>query len=302
VTESSTPPILPSFNHTLLVNDRGDSIVSFAEMPQQMFDVLRLGFVPRSDDVFVVTYPRSGTTWTRQILHLLLNHGQQGDTDFHQTVPYLDYSMIGLPIPEHVEYLMGMDQQRYLTTHFPYNFMPKAGTSLGRYIYVARNPKDCAVSTYYFYLSLAQIGFDGSWEEFFELFIRGLVFSGDCFDHVLGWWQANQEADNILFLTYEGMHRDPAGTVAQIAHFIGVSASPEVIAATVEQTMFNAMRSNPKANMEDINVPRPEHPYHHLRNGQVGDWRNLFTPQQSARIDARYQEEWAKVGLTIEFA
>lgn len=300
MTEKPTSIAIP-FNHTIIYNDQGQSMVSFPEMPQAMFDCLRRGFVPRADDLFVVTYPRSGTTWTRQILHLLCNGGEQGESDFHQTVPYLDYSMIGLPVPEHVDYLMGLTTPRYLTTHFPYNFMPDAGTALGRYIYVARNPKDCAVSTYYFYLSLAHMGFDGTWAEFFELYMAGLVINGDGFAHVLGWWQASQMGDNILFLTYEQLQKDLPDAVAQIAHFIGMPTTPAIIAAIAEQTRFGAMRQNPKANMDDINIPRPEHPYHHLRKGQVGNWRDLFTAEQNARMEARYQEEWVRAGLTIEF-
>lgn len=35
-----------------------------------------LGFAPRDGDVAVVTYPRSGTTWTQQIVVRLLQHGE----------------------------------------------------------------------------------------------------------------------------------------------------------------------------------------------------------------------------------
>ena len=34
-------------------------------------DILAGGFVTHADDVFVVTYPRAGTTWTAQIVHLM---------------------------------------------------------------------------------------------------------------------------------------------------------------------------------------------------------------------------------------
>jgi len=32
-------------------------------------------FVPRNDDIFIVTYPRSGTTWLQQILYQLTTDG-----------------------------------------------------------------------------------------------------------------------------------------------------------------------------------------------------------------------------------
>ena len=34
-----------------------------------------LNYRPRDDDLFVVSYPKCGTTWTQQIIYLVLNHG-----------------------------------------------------------------------------------------------------------------------------------------------------------------------------------------------------------------------------------
>ena len=60
--------------------------------------------------------------------------------------------------------------------------------SLAKYIYVARNPKDVAVSFYYHLLRMKSIG-NLEWDEFFEMFISGRTMFGPWFDHVLEWWQ-----------------------------------------------------------------------------------------------------------------
>ena len=38
-----------------------------------------------------------------------------------------------------------------------------------------------------------------------------------------------------------------------------------------------------------------------LRKGQVGDWRNFFTEEQSDRLDALCAEKMAGSGLVFEF-
>lgn len=60
--------------------------------------------------------------------------------------------------------------------------------SNAKYIYVARNPKDVAVSFYYHLLRMKSIE-NIEWDEFFELFIAGKTMFGPWFDHVLDWWR-----------------------------------------------------------------------------------------------------------------
>ena len=61
--------------------------------------------------------------------------------------------------------------------------------SPAKYIYVARNPKDVAVSLFYHYRRRTSIGFTGDWDCFFEYFISGRAKRGSWCDHVLGWWE-----------------------------------------------------------------------------------------------------------------
>ncbi|MCB0178687.1 MAG: sulfotransferase domain-containing protein [Anaerolineae bacterium] len=54
---------------------------------QSIMDSLADEFVVHDDDVFVVTYPRSGTTWTEQVVHLILNQSEQGELLLTDTAP-----------------------------------------------------------------------------------------------------------------------------------------------------------------------------------------------------------------------
>ena len=66
---------------------------------------------------------------------------------------------------------------RIFKAHLPYNIVPKiaAEGSKCKYIYVARNPKDVAVSYFEFVTSLKIFdnGFNGPWEFYADLFIKG---------------------------------------------------------------------------------------------------------------------------------
>ena len=74
-------------------------------------------------------------------------------------------------------------------SHLPYHMMPGGNPahSPAKYIYIIRNPKDVAVSHYHHMLHFSRLNYTSDWNTYFELFIKGDVYYGSWFDHVLGW-------------------------------------------------------------------------------------------------------------------
>ena len=262
---------------------------------QQEIDTLTNEFIVHDDDVFVVTYPRSGTTWTEQIAHLILNQGEQGDQRLTDAAPWLE--TLPKRAPSMAEFLATLTERRLFTCHLPLGLMPDFNNHKGRYIYVARNPKDVAVS--YYYHDQSKQGYKGTWDEHVNLFIEGKVMYGSYFDHVLPWWQASQQADNILFLKYEDMKQDLANAIRQIATFIDVPLNQEILDRVIAGSSFKAMTSNKKTNFDW--VPQQEGVPKHFRKGIVGDWRTQFSPEQSERLDALYAQRMAGSNLQFDF-
>ena len=65
---------------------------------------------------------------------------------------------------------------RLIKSHLPYHVIPmsKDESKRSKYIYVARNPRDVAVSYYHFVLSFgADSYFIGTWKFFVKLFLEG---------------------------------------------------------------------------------------------------------------------------------
>ena len=244
-----------------------------------------------------------GTTWTQRIVSLIRNQGKDDGTFIMETIPWIE-SDFPAKIP--IEDLDKMPSPRFFKSHNPYNMM--AGglphTTPAKYIYIARNPKDVAVSFYYHMRMFINLEYSGTWDEFYQLYKTGNVLCGSWFDHVLEWWK-HRDAENILFLKYEDMKKDHRGAVKKIAEFMGYNFEEEVIDTIVEKTTFQSMKGNPAtdANIIEPKLPEPifkpgEQQF--LRKGIVGDWKNHFTPEQNAEFDVIYAEKIKDSGLDFE--
>ena len=109
-------------------------------------------------------------------------------------------------------------------------------------------------------------------------------------------------APNLLIVCYEEIHKDPHKQIRRIAEFLGVDLTPELVDSIAEQTLFKNMKKNPAANMHWTDRYREDEHGKFMRKGKVGDWRNHFTEEQSARMDALIAERIpSDCGLVFDF-
>lgn len=286
---------MAEYKHSLVHDGRGGQIPFPPFITQREMDIIAKDFEVKDNDVFVVTYPRSGTTWMEQVVHLLLNHGEQGSKVLGDAVPWVE------TLPNRPQgfkkFLEGITGRRSFTSHLPFSLMPGVHKPTARFVYVARNPKDVAVST--FYHDQSKHGYDGSWEEHFNLFIRGKVMFGSYFDHVLPWWEASRESDNILFVKYEDMKKELREVISKLANFLKIKIDNALIGKIVEKSRINTMKANKQTNFNW--VPQQKGIPGHLRKGTIGDWRNHFTPEQNSIFDPLYLEKMSGSGLRFDF-
>ena len=251
-----------------------------------------------TDDVWIASYPKSGTTWTQQIVKLLQNGGKDDGRKITDAIPFVDM-VTKDPIFYYQVNLSELPFPRAFKSHFTYDLMPcgPPNTKPCKYIYVARNPKDISVSLFHFFQANKVLPPEATWSDFFSTFINGDVGYGSWFDHVLGWWR-HKDDPNVLFLKYEDMKKDLMASVETIAKFIGCTPSKEGLEAIVQQCGFESMKSNPLVNYswESAHEAKP-----FMRKGMVGDWKNLFTDDQSALFDTTYTERMKGSGLVFDF-
>ena len=97
------------------------------------------------------------------------------------------------------------------------------------------------------------------------------------------------------------MKKDLPQAVKTIADFLGYHLSPKTISKIAEQATFETMKKNPAANEEYQDKYRRENSSPFMRKGVVGDWRNLFTAEQSARMDEECAKRFSGSGLEFDY-
>jgi Sulfotransferase domain len=271
------------------------------------FDAARLErlidtFELRPSDVFVCAYMRSGTSLTQQIVHLLRHGGRQDGLSYRQSLPWLEATcspVLGpIEAPGHTSESLATvpaGTPRFFKTHASPGDLP--GSQGGRHIpckvlYVARNPKDVAVSQYHHLRDKPAYRWRMPFGEFLELFLNGRVPNGSWFDHVLAWWErCSQDPSRMLFLKYEDMVADRAAAVRTAAAFLNIPADEGVVRAVVEGTGLEAMKTNPLTRMG----------FGHFRKGSCGQWREYFSPEQNEAFDELYRRRMRTSGLVFSF-
>ncbi|XP_065308509.1 sulfotransferase 1C4-like [Dermacentor albipictus] len=242
--------------------------------------VFSLNFDPLATDIVIDSYPGCGSSWVVQIVHLLLNNGHLGK--------------IAESLTREVCYLEAEGNQvdsyrapRIINTHLPFNGI--AYNPSAKYIYIARNVKDCCVSIYHIMKAYPEdYQFQsGTFEDVFECFIRGEMEYNDYFDHLLPWWSYKNEP-NILFLVFETMKKEPKEHVQIIAKFLGGVANDFIQDQNKLQSLLrltNILFMKLKAREYASVMPKRKF---FVREGVIGQWKNFFTGEQSRRMNNRF--------------
>ncbi|XP_007521099.1 amine sulfotransferase-like [Erinaceus europaeus] len=253
-------------------------------------------FEIRDDDVFIITYPKSGTIWTQQILSLIYFEDHRYRTKHVDTIdraPFLEYNL------RNVDFL-SRPSPRIFTTHMPYYLVPKGlKKTKAKIIYIYRNPKDVLTSFYHFSNFIVTLESSGDTESFMTRFLDGKVVGSVWFDHIRGWYEHRHDF-NILFMMYEEMKKDLRSSVCKISSFFEKELSEEDIDAIVKQATFKNMKSDPQANYNHVvknEVGTKNSDGCFLRKGTIGDWKHLLTVDQSERFDKIFQRKMKDIPL-----
>ena len=103
-------------------------------------------------------------------------------------------------------------------------------------------------------------------------------------------------------ICYESMVKDPKDAIRKLAEFLGCEVSPEIVDNISHLAHFETMKKVPTVNMSWIDQFRDKKDTSFMRKGVAGDWRNYFTREQSAWMDAQIMEKIPKdCGLKFDF-
>ncbi len=194
------------------------------------------------NDIFVVTQMKCGTTWMQNIVYEILSHGQGDLTDkgfghLCAVSPWLE-SIDGVSVEKAP--LVGNPPRRIIKTHLSVSF---CYSPAAKYIYVMRHPASCFASILDYY-RLMSGPLAPPKESILEWYCSSRMWFTPWADHAAGWWTKSQEADNVLFLSFEEMKRDLPGIIRRVAQFLEVQVSDAEAAAVAQKSSFESMKSN----------------------------------------------------------
>merc|ERR1719334_475431 len=199
-------------------------------------------------DIWVVTYPRSGTTWTQEMIWAILNglkFEEARKIDIDKKFYFLDFDWLRDGTDNIGACQAAIGQQRLIKTHQPLTLLPKDILTKCKVIYVARNPKDVVVSYYHHHRLTKSIDPNMEFKDFVKLFTKELLIQGPYLANVRE-GLANQ--DKLLLLWYEEMKRDLPQAIRRVSQYLGKSVEESEVSQLAEYLHFDSMKTNPAVN------------------------------------------------------
>ncbi len=252
----------------------------------------------RPDDIVIVTYAKSGTTWTQQVVSQLIFNGAEG-IDVSHISPWVDLRIIP---PEAIAGLEHVPHRRFLKTHLPVDAL--VFSRMAKYIYVGRDGRDAVWSFYNHHANANEQWYGAlnntpgrvgppieppppSVHDYYKQWFNNDGFPlWPFWEHVRSWWTI-RDLPNVKLMHFNQMKRDLAGSIREIAAFLDIPIDEAKFPAIVEHCTFDYMKTHAdkaaplggflwKGGAETF-----------INKGTNGRWSGTLTGDENAAYEAR---------------
>ena len=241
------------------------------------------------DDVFVTAYPRSGNTWTRFLVGNLVHP--------EEPVTFLNLERLAADMYKHSDrYLRHLPRPRILKSHEVFDPRYK------KVIYVVRDPRDVAVSNYFWEIKIRSFNDQLPIQDFVPHWIEGNAWErvGSWGDHVTSWMSTRGDRSGFLLLRYEDLIADPARELVKVAHLLGIDATPERLARAAELSSADRMRDlEEKQGKKWVQTRYTRQDTRFVRKASSGGWKSVLPPQSVAQIETAWGHVMTSVGYQL---
>ncbi|KAK6230828.1 hypothetical protein QUC31_002346 [Theobroma cacao] len=271
-------------------------------------------FKAHESDIFLITMPKSGTTWLKALIFSIVNRNQFPPTQSpllvtspHELVPFIDldiYSKNQTPDLENETF----PNPRIFATHTPHGSLPSSILESNcRIVYLCRNPLDQFISEWHFIVNHFPINEHVrpiSIEEGVDKFFKGIHAFGPFCEHVLGYWRMSLESpERVLFFKYEDLKEDISSNLKKLADFLGYPFSEEEMRQGVVEGISELCSFETLKNLEVSKTGKSDVRFKNsafFRNGKVGDWINFVNPLIADRMVQLFEEKLGNAGLKFD--
>jgi hypothetical protein len=231
------------------------------------------------DDTMVVSYPRSGNTWTRFLIANLLHPGEEiSFANIETMVPDIStISSCGLKC---------IPRPRVIKSHeyFDHRY--------SRVIYIVRDPRDVTLSCYDFQRKYGQIKDGYPLESYVNDFVNGtlkLASWGTWAENVNSWVSTRGSSRNFLLLRYEDMLHDTRRELKRMADFLQLSTTQEILDSAIINCSSQRMRVMEQETQNQwIGTKKHRRDIPFVRIAKAGNWQNNLPDRSVAQIEAAW--------------
>jgi len=240
------------------------------------------------DDAFLVSYPRSGSTWFRFLVGNLISKDRS--ISFHN---------VERVIPDiHVNstrYIDSIPRPRVLKSHEYFDPRYK------KVVYLVRDPRDVAVSYYHYYRKVKVLAEGYPMDRYVRTFLTGeLQTWGSWGENVASWLSVRQNRDGFLLLRYEDLLDNPVQLLSKAAEFLGIPSTTDELARSVDLSSVERMRELEKIQGDEwvtIKGSRKDVPF--IGTAISGRWRAELAHEAVIAIESAWGNLMTKLGYEL---
>ncbi|MFY9560983.1 MAG: sulfotransferase domain-containing protein [Terriglobales bacterium] len=229
------------------------------------------------DDVFLVSFPKSGNTWTRFLIANLAYPNERVDfASIHRLVPD--------PFVTWKRDFDRLSRPRIIKSHECFD--PR----YPRVMYIVRDPRDVVISQYHYHRKCNKIEDGYPMENFVARFLAGQTCPhGSWGENVTTWLTSRHNDPRFLLLRYEDMVADPHRELARVATFLNIPADAERISQAVEGSAADRMRKLEKAQSDQSSLTKDSRKdLSFVRAAKSGGWRSELPEDLAGQIEAKW--------------
>jgi len=242
------------------------------------------------DDIFLVSYFRSGSTWSRFLFGNFIHQDEPVTfTNMDRFVPII------YDLPDRVL----RNLPRVLKSHECFD--PR----YPHVIYIVRDPRDVAVSFYYYNLKTRVIPDGYSMDEFVTRWVAANVVPyadrvGCWQDHVLSWVRLREGKPGFRLVRYEDLLADPVKELTRLAPLLGIEPTPARVERAVQLSSASHMQSLEKTQSQQwvaTKDTRQDIPF--VREAKSGGWRKKLSATAVRTIEQAWGATMKELGYDL---
>lgn len=242
------------------------------------------------DDVFLVSYPKSGNTWMRFLVgNLVFPNDPIRFSDVEHRVP----SIYGLADRK----LRLVPRPRFIKSHEPFH------SKYQNVIYVVRDPRDVAVSYYHFSGKWKLVPPGTGMDSFVASFIADELpwRFGTWADHVMSWLAMRPGRPKFLLLRYEDLLVNTQQELSKIASFLEIEATPQALDHAIELSSAGRMRDLEKKEWKKWigQNRRSRQDVAFVRAAKSKQWMDALSSQSIAAIESAWGPAMQMLGYEL---